>query len=83
MWRQFVVELQGEIRPFTESVAGQGEDGLQEGQSGLEKRPDGLLCHAGQPLWVHRESSRSLNTVLSTRFKPVSKVGQSSEAHTV
>ena len=45
----FVAELQGEVGAFTETVAGQWEEGLQQGQTGLKVCPEGVLGHPRQP----------------------------------
>lgn len=41
-------ELEGEVGALTEPVTGKREDGLQQDQTRLKVRSDGVFCHAGQ-----------------------------------
>lgn len=54
----FVAELQVEVGALTEAVAGQWEEGLQQGQAGLKVRPEGVLGHSRQPGGEHSGRER-------------------------
>lgn len=62
-------KLQGEVGALTEPVTGEREDGLQQDQTRLKVRSDGVFCHAGQSE-AEKEPRVGLKTFPNQREMP-------------